>query len=81
MRKLFDRWAAIDLAPRISTDGRRLGRKNGGALARARFERRVFPKIGDMVVEDVKRGNVLDLPMTTRSASVSPACAGIACVT
>jgi integrase len=61
VRKLFDRWAAIDLAPRISTDGRRLGRKDGGAFARAQFERRVFPKIGDMAVEDVKRGNLLDL--------------------
>ncbi len=61
VRKLFDRWAAIDLAPRISTDGRRLGRKDGGAFARAQFERRVFPKVGDMAVEDVKRGNLLDL--------------------
>jgi integrase len=61
VRKLFDRWAAIDLAPRISTDGRRLGRKDGGAFTRAQFERRVFPKIGDMAVEDVKRGNLLDL--------------------
>jgi integrase len=61
VRKLFDRWAAIDLAPRTSADGRRLGRKDGGAFARAQFERRVFPKIGDMAVEDVKRGDLLDL--------------------
>jgi len=61
VRKLFERWAAIDLAPRTSADGRRLGRKDGGAFARAQFERRVFPKIGDRAVEDVKRSNLLDL--------------------
>jgi integrase len=61
VRKLFERWAAIDLAPRTSADGRRLGRKDGGEFARAQFERRVFPKIGDRAVEDVKRSDLLDL--------------------
>jgi integrase len=67
VRKLFDRWAAIDLAPRTSADGRRLGRKDGGAFARAQFERRVFQKIGDIAVEDVKRGHLLDLLDTVKA--------------
>lgn len=67
VRKLFDRWATIDLAPRTSTDGRRLGRKDGGAYARSQFERRVFPKIGDMAVEDVKRGALIDLLDTVKA--------------
>lgn len=67
VRRLFDRWAAIDLAPRTGTDGRRLGRKDGGAYARAQFERRVFPKIGDMAVEDVKRGTLIDLLDTVKA--------------
>jgi len=59
VRNLFDRWAAIELAPRTSTDGRRLGRKDGGAFARAQFERRVFPRLGNRAIEDVKRGDLL----------------------
>jgi len=61
VRKLFGRWATINLAPRTSADGRRLGRKDGGAFTRSQFDRRVFPKIGDRAVEDVKRSDLLDL--------------------
>jgi integrase len=61
VRQLFDRWAAIDLAPRTSADGRRVGRKDGGAFTLAQFKRRVFPELGNLAVEDVKRGDLLAL--------------------
>ena len=61
VRALFEGWAAIDLAPRLMADGHRLGRKDGGASTRAQFERRVFPRLGDFAVEDVRRGDLLAL--------------------
>ena len=61
IRALFERWAEIDLASRLTADGRRLGRKDGGSSTRARFERRVFPAVGDSAVEDVRRGDLLAL--------------------
>jgi integrase len=61
IRKLFDRWAAIELAPRIAADGRRLGRKDAGAYTLAQFQRRIFPRLGDVAVEDVRRGDLLAL--------------------
>ena len=32
LRALFDRWRATDLVPRVATDGKRQGRKDGGAF-------------------------------------------------
>jgi integrase len=61
VRVLFERWCAVDLQPRIGTDGKRVGRKDGGAYARAQFERRVFPKIADAAVDEIKRGDLLEL--------------------
>jgi len=61
VRALFERWASIDLAPRLTADGHRLGRKDGGSSTRAQFERRVFPRLGDFAVEDVRRGDLLAL--------------------
>jgi len=67
IRALFERWAAIDLAPRLTADGRRLGRKDGGSSTRAQFERRVFPRLGDLAVEDVRRGELLALLDTAKA--------------
>ena len=61
MHQLFERWVSIELAPRIAADGRRLGRKDGGAFTRAQFERRVFRRLGDVAAEDVRRGDLLAL--------------------
>jgi hypothetical protein len=61
IRALFERWAAVDLAPRLAADGRRLGRKEGESSTRAQFERRVFPRLGALAVEEVKRGDLLAL--------------------
>jgi integrase len=48
VRGLFDLWQAMALA----------SRKDGGAEVRRMFEKDVFPAIGDMAVEDVKKGHV-----------------------
>jgi integrase len=61
VRALFDRWAATDLQPRVLADGTRLGRKDAGAFTKAQFERRVFPKIGSVAVEDVQRADLLTI--------------------
>jgi integrase len=61
VRKLFDRRASIELTPRTTVDGRRLGRKDGGAFTLAQFERRVFPTLSDVAAEDVRRGDLLTL--------------------
>lgn len=61
VRTLFDRWVTTELQPRVLADGTRLGRKDAGAFTKAQFERRVFPKIGDVAVEDVKRADLLTI--------------------
>ena len=61
VRALFECWRAVDLQPRVGADGRRIGRKDGGEYVRAQFERWVFAKIGDLAVENIKRGDLLEL--------------------
>lgn len=61
VRALFERWRDVDLKPRLGADGKRMGRKDGGIYVVNQFERRVFPKIGDMTVDQVKRGDLLEL--------------------
>ncbi|WP_374659423.1 tyrosine-type recombinase/integrase [Inhella sp.] len=59
VRQLFLRWQATDLQPHIGTDGKRLGRKDGGAFVAAQFERHVFPTIGDQAAADLTRQDLL----------------------
>ena len=59
LRDLFDRWVATDLQPRLRADGKRTGRKDGGKFTRDQFTRRVFPKLGRVAIEDVKRADLL----------------------
>lgn len=59
MRQLFERWAAVDLTPRVGADGKRIGRKDGGEYTRQQFERHVFPFVGDVAVEDVRRADLM----------------------
>ena len=61
VRQLFEQWAAVDLATRVNSEGRRKGRVDGGKWVRASFERRVFPKLGNMFVEDVKKPQLVQL--------------------
>ncbi len=59
LRTLFEQWVATDLQPRIRADGKRAGRKDGGAFTQAQFDRRVFPKLGALAVEDVRKADLL----------------------
>lgn len=59
VRMPFERWQTTALHPRTLADGRRMGRRDGGASARAAFERRLFAKLGDVAAADVTRGDLL----------------------
>lgn len=62
VRDLFDKWEKAEL-----TD-----RKDKGAEVRRMFEKDVFPTIGDMAAEDVRKGHVMALvriPMKTATNS------------
>lgn len=68
VRQLFDRWAAVDLAPRTSADGTRTGRKDGGDYTRQQFERHVFPSIGGTAAKDVERADLMAIFDTQKAA-------------
>lgn len=59
VRELFQRWQRVELQPRTLADGTRVGRKDGGEWVRQSFERRVFPKLGDVPAEDVSRSDLM----------------------
>ena len=59
VRRLFEQWQRVELAPRLLADGTRTGRKDGGAWVRASFERHVFPRVGDVQACDVRRAELL----------------------
>lgn len=59
LRQLFDEWKAAALKPHIRTDGKRTGRKDGGAFVEAQFERYLFPTLGNMVAKDVRKADLL----------------------
>jgi len=59
VRGLFQAWQRAELAPQVQANGTRTGRKDGGEWVRLAFERRVFPRLGDVPAEDVKRADLL----------------------
>ncbi|WP_374587214.1 tyrosine-type recombinase/integrase [Ideonella dechloratans] len=59
VRQLFDRWCSTELQPMTRADGRRTGRKDGGAYVRAQFERHVFPVLGDILAADLRKADLL----------------------
>jgi len=59
VRQVFERWASTELSPHIRADGRRIGRKDGGAYARAQFDRRVFPTLGETPITEVRKADLL----------------------
>lgn len=61
LRKLFERWRAVDLQPHIRADGKRAGRKDGGQYTSEQFERYVFPTLGDRAAVDVKKADLLTI--------------------
>lgn len=61
VRQLFERWSTTELQPSARADGKRSGRKDGGAYVRAQFERHVFPAIGEVAARDVKKAELLEI--------------------
>ena len=59
VKQVFERWASSELTPHISGDGKRIGRKDGGQYVADQFERRVFPLLGNVAVQDVRKADVL----------------------
>ncbi len=59
VRTLFEQWQRAELAPQVLADGTRTGRKDGGEWVRQSFERRVFPRLGEVYAEDVRRADLL----------------------
>lgn len=67
VRKLFTRWAETDLRPHIRADGTRAGRKDGGEYTRQQFERHVYPTLGDAVIQEVRKGDLMALLDTLKA--------------
>ena len=61
VRQLFERWAGTELTPRIGTDGKRTGRKDGGEYTRQQFERRVFPVLGTRAAPGIDSADLLTI--------------------
>lgn len=59
VRQLFDRWRQTDLQPHLRADGKRVGRVDGGQYVHDQFQRHVFPVVGDLVVEEVRKADLL----------------------
>ncbi len=59
IRQLFERWASTELTPHQRADGKRSGRKDGGQYSREQFERRIFPVLGDVAAEDIRKVDLL----------------------
>lgn len=59
VRMLFTRWAETDLRPHVRADGTRAGRKDAGEYTRQQFERHVYPTLGDAVIKEVRKGDLM----------------------
>lgn len=67
-RQVFDQWRNVDLQPRQRTDGKRIGRKDGGRFVADQFARYVFPKLGNLPFALVRRADVLAILDGLKSA-------------
>ncbi len=61
VRDLFDKWEKTEL----------IDRKDKGAEVRRMFEKDVFPTIGDMAAEDVRKGHVMAMVDKVKERGVS----------
>jgi integrase len=61
VRQVFDQWRATELQPLVRADGKRIGRKDGGQYVLEQFTRHVFPAIGAVALEDVRKADLLAL--------------------
>ena len=59
VRQLFADWKRTELAPHTRADGKRVGRKDGGAEIERLFVSRVFPAIGDTLAPDVRKADAM----------------------
>ena len=59
IKQVFTRWAEAELTPHIGGDGKRIGRKDGGQYVSDQFERHVFPSLGHIAVQDVRKPDIL----------------------
>lgn len=68
VRQLFDRWRETELQPRVRADGKRTGRKDGGQYVFEQFGRHVFPAIGEIALENLRKTDLLAVLDAQRSA-------------
>ena len=68
LRQVFDEWRAADLQPRTRADGKRTGRVDGGLFVFEQLTRHVFPSIGTIALEDVRKADLLALLDAQKSA-------------
>lgn len=61
VRQLFARWADVELRPHTRGDGKRAGRKDGGQYTLEQFERRLFPRLGQVLIDEVKKADLLEV--------------------
>lgn len=59
VRQLFDRWCSTELKASVTPSGERSGRKDNGAYLQAQFERHVFPLIGDLMAQELRKADLL----------------------
>jgi integrase len=61
VEQLFARWRQTELQPRQRSDGRRMGRKDGGQYVYEQFTRHVFPFVGTTKLEDLRKADLLTI--------------------
>jgi integrase len=61
VRGLFEQWQRVALAPHVRADGTRTGRKGGGQWVLDSFERRLFPKLGEVAAADVRKTDLMTI--------------------
>ena len=59
VRKLYERWASVELKPQVRADGRRIGRKDGGKYTFDQFERRLFPTLGNVDINAIRKSDLV----------------------
>ncbi len=59
VRKLYERRASVELKPQLRADGRRIGRKDGGKYTYEQFERRLFPTLGEVDINAVRKSDLV----------------------
>lgn len=59
LQVLFEQWRLVELAPHLNSKGLRIGRKDAGRYVQQQFERHVFPTLGNIPVESLRKADVL----------------------